>query len=542
MKLLAGVIVVAAAQSGDADSGVARQRAFVSEAAADQAALDAVAAEPEDEYEYYYVYEDDNTGGIARTRGKKTKKKRKKVAGSRPAAQAAAQASNDYADNRNNGFDAFDSFNYNYNTDVFAGLDSDVNSLDLTIASNGKIGVINDAADFVDTQNWAFQHSLWGHAQDTRRTIADTRPARLFDYGPAPTYDVTNNHVARLYDATRENEAKTGKTWNEAMDGTAAAYPYNARWYKLNSENTVAVEPTDVNFGYKVADSSARPSWMTTLDHQDMGAFDSSWELGSPRGNVVSQVDQRWFQFIDNGRNTGTSVANDPARLKCFKCEVQYGLQWDQTNRHFVITGASGANIWADCESSGTDNFQCEYSSGVCFVEERRLFGYTTLVRKGCKQAQACYKNKAQNFLVQAGRQCWPGDTRGSAARVPSRPNDIMADEWIYQLVKGGSLDAGFGQNTGNVANDLASGFDSTFTDGVGLAGGFYRTSGNAFSDNIQSRGYAANGQVLQSWCYQCCNSGTNCNKAWRPETEKDWASNWLWDGSTDTLPSSDQN
>merc|ERR1712025_194658 len=73
------------------------------------------------------------------------------------------------------------------------------------------------------------------------------------------------------------------------------------------------------------------------------GAFDSSWELGSPRGNVVSQVDQRWFQFIDNGRNTGTSVANDPARLKCFKCEVQYGLQWDQTNRHFVITGASGA-------------------------------------------------------------------------------------------------------------------------------------------------------------------------------------------------------
>merc|ERR1712025_1247543 len=156
------------------------------------------------------------------------------------------------------------------------------------------------------------------------------------------------------------------------------------------------------------------------------GAFDSSWELGSPRGNVVSQVDQRWFQFIDNGRNTGTSVANDPARLKCFKCEVQYGLQWDQTNRHFVITGASGANIWADCESSGTDNFQCEYSSGVCFVEERRLFGYTTLVRKGCKQAQACYKNKAQNFLVLV-------DNAGQVipeAALPVSPQDQMIS-WL---------------------------------------------------------------------------------------------------------------
>jgi len=544
MKLLAGVIVVASAQSGDADSGVARQRAFVSEAALDQAALDAVAAEPaEDEYEYYYVYEDDNNG-IARTRGKKTKKKRKKVAaGSRPAAQAASQASNDYADNRNNGFDAFDSFNYNYNTDVFAGLDSDVNSLDLTIGNNGKIGVINAEADFVDTQNWAFQHSLWGHAQDTRRTIADTQPARLFDYrssqgGYGPTYDVTNNHVARLHDSSRVNEGKAGKTWNEAIQGIATAFPYNARWNKLNPHNQLAIEPADVNWGYKTADSTARESWMTTVDHMDMGAFDSSWELGSPRGSTVNQVDQRWFQGITSG--TGTSVRDNLSRLKCFKCEVQYGLQWDQTNKHFVITGASGADIWADCESSGTNNFQCEYSSGVCFVEERRLFGYTTLVRKGCKQAQACYKNKAQNFLVQAGRQCWPGDARNTVARVPSRPNDVMADEWIWQLVKGGSTAAGFGLTT-DVATDLSNGFDSTFSDTNGLSEGFYRPTIVNFVDDLQSRGYSANGQVFQSWCYQCCNSGTNCNKAWKPETETDWAVNWLWDGATDRLPANDQ-
>lgn len=546
MKLLAGVIVVASAQSGDADSGVARQRALVSEAALDQAALNAVAAEPaEDEYEYYYEYENDNNG-IARTRGKKTKKKRKKVpAGSRPAAQAASQASNDYADNRNNGFEAFDSFNYNYNTDVFAGLDSDVNSLDLTITNNGKIGVINSEADFVDTQNWAFQHSLWGHAQDTRRTIAAARPARLFDYrtsqgGYGPTYDVTNNHVARFHDNVRDNEGKTGKTWYEAMDGADLAFPYNARWNKLNSENTLAVDPANVNWGYNVKDRSDMESWMTTVNHMDMGDFDSSWELGVPRGSVVTQADQRWFNGIGSHGTSGNSVDDDTARLKCFKCDVQYGLVWDQVNRQFAVTGNVGADAWADCLSNGTDNFQCEYSSGVCFVEERRLFGYVTLVRKGCKQAQACYKNKAQNFLVQAGRQCWPGDARDTTARIASRPNDVMADEWIYQLVKGGSAAAGFGLATGDVAAELSAGFDSTFTDTAGLAAGFYRPTVTNFVDDLQSRSYSANGQVLQSWCYQCCNSGVNCNKAWKPETETDWAVNWLWDGSN-RQPANDQ-
>merc|ERR1719220_2808208 len=270
-----------------------------------------------------------------------------------------------------------------------------------------------------------------------------------------------------------DNEGKTGKTWYEAMDGADLAFPYNARWNKLNSENTLAVDPANVNWGYNVKDRSDMESWMTTVNHMDMGDFDSSWELGVPRGSVVTQADQRWFNGIGSHGTSGNSVDDDTARLKCFKCDVQYGLVWDQVNRQFAVTGNVGADAWADCLSNGTDNFQCEYSSGVCFVEERRLFGYVTLVRKGCKQAQACYKNKAQNFLVQAGRQCWPGDARDTTARIASRPNDVMADEWIYQLVKGGSAAAGFGLATGDVAAELSAGFDSTFTDTAGLAAGF---------------------------------------------------------------------
>merc|ERR1712087_970037 len=99
---------------------------------------------------------------------------------------------------------------------------------------------------------------------------------------------------------------------------------------------------------------------------------------------------------------------------------------------------------WDHCHSTGTAAFECEYSSGVCFVEERRTFGYVTLVRKGCKQAKACYMNKYQNFLVQAGRQCRPGDESGMQHTVARRPNDVMADQWIHNVVAGGQFQTAF--------------------------------------------------------------------------------------------------
>ena len=32
----------------------------------------------------------------------------------------------------------------------------------------------------------------------------------------------------------------------------------------------------------------------------------------------------------------------------------------------------------------------------------------------GCKQPEACYANKKQNFLVRAGRQCFPKNSMSS--------------------------------------------------------------------------------------------------------------------------------
>lgn len=70
-----GVIVIAAAQSGDSEPQVARQRAIATEAVAETAAAEeapaADTATAEDEYEYYYTYEEE---GLARSRGGKTKK------------------------------------------------------------------------------------------------------------------------------------------------------------------------------------------------------------------------------------------------------------------------------------------------------------------------------------------------------------------------------------------------------------------------------------------------------------------------------------
>ena len=272
------------------------------------------------------------------------------------------------------------------------------------------------------------------------------------------------------------------------------------------------------------------------LDEQifvDTGFFDSSWELGKPllgdhtdpRGDAQFQQDQRWFEGInnygtldaDNVMTVGTDSAvthetNDKAKMKCWHCNVQYSLHWNPTNKHFYTTNsknnrdaatgssdADGWGAWGDCERDGESKV-CEYSSGVCFVEERRTFGYITLVRKGCKQAQACYMQKYQNFLVQAGRQCWPADGRDSGMKVAARPNDIMADQWIYNLVSGGNpyehvvtgqwndfMDIHWPHNTERSDYNMASTFDfkyNTFNNGAGNSYEFTRDEfDNTFVD-----------------------------------------------------------
>ena len=35
-------------------------------------------------------------------------------------------------------------------------------------------------------------------------------------------------------------------------------------------------------------------------------------------------------------------------------------------------------------------------------------------ISMGCKQPEACYANKKQNFLVRAGRQCFPKNSMSS--------------------------------------------------------------------------------------------------------------------------------
>ena len=235
MKLLAGVIVIAAAQSGDSEPQVARQRAIATEAA--EAVAETVAADEdaavEDEYEYYYTYEDEGVG-LARSRGKKTKKKRKKA----PAAPAAPQRvennafgskSGDYYDY---GFDNSSanrgSFNvYDYAApaptqapvNLFHGLEYDdyLDQFDMEVGPNGKIGLT--LADDNETRAWAFFHRLWGHAQDERRTWRNTAAnSRVHNFvgNPNRGWDVSNNLVDSRYqgvDTTTSDDGKHGKTF-----------------------------------------------------------------------------------------------------------------------------------------------------------------------------------------------------------------------------------------------------------------------------------------------------------------------------------------
>jgi len=141
--------------------------------------------------------------------------------------------------------------------------------------------------------------------------------------------------------------------------------------------------------------------------------------------------------------------------------------------------------------------------------------------------------NKYQNFLVQAGRQCWPGDERSTVHKVARRPTDVKSDEWIYNLLKGG-----------DTANTVAA--DESFRDvtfGTDLertpstTNGFYIAADNEIYTDKLAMSYQ-NGMHFTSKCYQCCNTGNDCNATWKPETELDWAQNWL---STDSTPTHNQ-
>merc|ERR1711970_886268 len=226
-------------------------------------------------------------------------------------------------------------------------------------------------------------------------------------------------------------------------------------------------------------------------------------------GNDNVQASQRWFDGIANGARSGESVATDASRLRCWHCDVQYMLKWNPVDKTFhtmpkngvedkTVTG-TGTGAWGDCDHSSHGSQQvCEYSSGVCFVEERRTFGYITLVRKGCKQAKACYMNKYQNFLVQAGRQCWPGDDANVGMAVAHRPHDIKSDEWIYNLIRGAdptnfALTAASSASAESFKDvTFADDFDITFTD---------VSPGNVVNDSGRTKGFYINpNNITRPW------------------------------------------
>jgi len=434
--------------------------------------------------------------------------------------------SNSYGDDRND----YGAYSY---SDPFTGLAygaGDVNA--------GKFGVAGPSD--TDTQWWSFMHNMWNHVQDSHRFFKRNKNSRNWKYPGKAGYDVTSNLAMTTHDGSsflggrydhsqHTMEGLYGKTLNQFLEenlGLTAnpIYPKNSPWKALDDNDAA---DTDTTWGYD-----------GYMGASDIGSYhdkmDSSWELGSP--TLSGQESNRWFE--NSASNGASSYQTDTARLSCFHCEVQYALKWDHAARQFrqyrqgaSTAAATGETAWDQCRNGGGSSKKCEYSSGVCFVEERRTFGYITLVRKGCKQAKACYMNKYQNFLVQAGRQCWPGDHKGMVHKVARRPYDVKADEWIYNLLAGGEA-----AGTSALAESFKDNDFSTVDKVNSVSAGFYieRPATSAQVAHQEPIDYR-NGFVFTSWCYQCCNTGFDCNQDWVPETERDWAQNWLKGGGTPT-------
>jgi hypothetical protein len=383
--------------------------------------------------------------------------------------------------------------------------------------------------------------------------------------------DATRNanlNVHHQKDVT--NEAKHG-----IPQGDSWAHQWNAQpWNADDGRDDGDVTANTWGAPHGATDFSA-----STYDKWVGKYFDASWELGdSPMhfgeidstnlpingGTHTGGADPtiysgyRWFEGIDSNLNGGSSEVNDPAKLKCHTCNVQRELFWTGTQFSLVVPGATSTNknnenLWAECNAS-LNQRSCEYSSGTCFVEERRTWGYVTQVRAGCKQAQACYMQKYQNFLVQAGRQCWPGGHADTNHKVASRPYDLMADNWITNIVAGGIADKATGSSFGSSVGYYTAGtFDNTYTNmpGGGMnPAGFFKTGGpigssgsstqflnrNSPVSNQAGDVSYQNGMMPTSKCYQCCNTEHNCNYQWQPHTESDWEYAYVWRYDTSTF------
>ena len=315
---------------------------------------------------------------------------------------------------------------------------------------------------------WSFMHSNWNQYQASRRDYHrghdGTNPIlqpRFYQYHGDDDKFVTNNHRAGgrdllagrfdLETSTYVPEGRAGKTLAQMMadgqlgsDLTTLNNIYDKPW-ELTSEQRYLVHPSLTNHNPPDPMGSKFATEFPFLFDMDLANFDSSWELGYPNNNA--QALQRWFEGRNNNP-TNANVHNDDTRLRCNSCEVQMKLEWKQNDNGYggtfvtrhIDAAAMTANrdAWAECTHTET-SIPCEFSSGVCFIEERRTWGYVTYLKKGCKQAQACYMQKYQNFLVEAGRQCWPEDNTGMVRTIAARPHDIMADEWIYNILAGGA-------------------------------------------------------------------------------------------------------
>lgn len=281
---------------------------------------------------------------------------------------------------------------------------------------------------------------------------------------------------------------------------------------------------------------------LNQFDNDDHAKYQGPWESAVRTTSDVTGLtavtgSNLWDKSFELGQ-TGTATdarvhtgdsKSDPAKLKCMVCKVDFQLLWNGSKFVVAAKGAPAtvyANNAAAIATCSDTSISCPYSSGTCFVEERRQFGHVISFERGCKQAKACYMQKYQNFLVKAGRQCWPESNADMLDQIARRPYDIMADEQ-YNLKHTNAFDTTY--------TDFVPKTDPAADEG-GLVTGLYVDPDYILDDSSALvynslhkvhavAGTYANGMKETSRCTQCCSNADDCNAGWSPTTELGWGS-----------------
>jgi len=203
-------------------------------------------------------------------------------------------------------------------------------------------------------------------------------------------------------------------------------------WEQKNEAQLLLVSNDEENdfFSRKVAQTGSKSFWLRINDQKNEGQWVVDRRGYSKPKTWSAQEYFRWDENYPNGEiensavimPDGSWIRNDKFAVSEFACQGDFVelddepdaakqgrlLDGEGAGRNYnvdTVEGAADLKCWTcdaknynECQATGTLK-ACLPNEKSCELEVRTRWGWAGRVISGCKAADACANNKAQNFI-----------------------------------------------------------------------------------------------------------------------------------------------